>query len=829
MASGENLGGKFTIDISDLRKSLTQANKLIKESESKFKASAAGMDDWKTSTEGLTAKLDSLNEIEELQAEKVDATTRAYDDLIANGMNPASNQAVQMRTDINNYTAALETTRRQIDDTESALEQLSDSETEAGNNADTAGDKVKSAGDAAKEAGDGFTVGKGLIVEFISGGLEKLAGACKNAVSKLLELPAATQEITESFGKLETSFTTNGFSVEQMQTAYTDFYGVLGDNDKTTEALGNLAQLATSQQDLTDWTTIATGVYATFGDGLPIESLTEAANETAKVGTVTGALADALNWVGISEDDFNERLAACNSEQERAQLITDTLNGQYSEAAATYRELNGDVIAANESQAEYNQTQAELGDTLRPITTEIQDGVNDVTAAFTDMINDVDFEQVKESISGAFDWFINTAMPKIKDGATWAMDNLPTILTLVAGGLAAVAAQNVAVAASTLAAKAAEEGLTVSQYLLNAAMNANPIGLIILAITALVAAFVYLWNNCEEFRNFFIGMWETIKPVVETAWNFIKAVFAQAWEQIKIVWDAVQPYFSAIWEAIKTIFSVVSETLGEYFALAWEAIKAVWDIVGGYFQVVWETIKTIFSVVKDVLSGDFSSAWEKIKGIVSLWAEYFREVWAKIKAIFSVVGDWFKQKFSTAWEKIKGVFSTVGEFFGGIWDTIKEKFTNIGQKVGEAIGGAFKTAINFVLSTAENVLNAPINAINNLLDLINDVPGINIGTLPTFSLPRLARGGIINGATPLIAGEAGREAIIPLENNLGWLREVAAMLAEEMKTANGGTINREVIINQTNNYTAAHSRYELFKTKQETEAAVKLALLGVNK
>ena len=789
MASGENLGGKFTIDISDLRKSLTTANKLIKESESKFKASAAGMDDWKTSTEGLTAKLDSLNEIEDLQAEKVDATTRAYDELIANGMNPASNQAVQMRTDINNYTAALETTKRQIEDVETALEQLTDSEGEAGDAAKEAGDAAKEAGDAAKEAGDGFTVGKGLIVEFISGGLEKLAGACKNAVSSLLELPAATQEITQSLGKLETSFTENGFTVEQMHDAYNDFYGVLGDNDKTTEALGNLAQLATSQQDLTDWTNIATGVYATFGDGLPIESLTEAANETAKVGEVTGALADALNWVGLSEDDFNEQLAACNSEQERAALITSTLNGQYSDAADKYRELNGDVIAANESQAEYNQTQAELGDTIRPITTEITKGTNEVLNAFLELIGDVDFEQIKEGISGAFDWFINNALPKIIDGATWIKDNIPSILTIIAGSLAAVAAQNIAVTATTLAAKAAEEGLTVSQYLLNAVMSANPIGLIIFAITMLVAAIVSLWNNCDAFREFILSVWEVLK------------IGAQA----------------------------VGEAIVGFFVSAWEVIKACWDAVKPYFQLVWNTIKTIFAVVKDVLSGNFGDAWEKIKGIVSQWKAYFQNVWNGIKAIFSVVGTWFKQKFADAWAKIKAVFAPVGEFFSGIWDTIKEKFTSIGTKVGEAIGGAFKTAANAVIATVEGAINAIPNAINRAIGLINELPNVNISPIPTVSLPRLARGGIIDGATPLIAGEAGREAIIPLENNLNWLREVAAMLAEEMQTANTRSSNNEVIINQTNNYTAAHSRFELFKTKQETEAAVKLALLGVNK
>ena len=87
---------------------------------------------------------------------------------------------------------------------------------------------------------------------------------------------------------------------------------------------------------MSEWTTICEGVYATFGASLPIEGLTEAANETAKVGTVTGTLADALNWAGISEDAFNEKLAACNTEAEREALIRQTLNSAYAEAAAGY-------------------------------------------------------------------------------------------------------------------------------------------------------------------------------------------------------------------------------------------------------------------------------------------------------------------------------------------------------------------------------------------------------------------------------------------------------------------------------------------------------------
>ncbi|MBQ8763144.1 MAG: hypothetical protein IJZ07_03485 [Clostridia bacterium] len=101
-----------------------------------------------------------------------------------------------------------------------------------------------------------------------------------------------------------------------------------------------MAQLTTNEQELSQWTNICQGVYATFGASLPIEGLTEAANETAKVGQVTGGLADALNWAGISEDAFNEKLAACNTEAEREELIRETLNGIYSEAAANYEKNN---------------------------------------------------------------------------------------------------------------------------------------------------------------------------------------------------------------------------------------------------------------------------------------------------------------------------------------------------------------------------------------------------------------------------------------------------------------------------------------------------------
>lgn len=185
-------------------------------------------------------------------------------------------------------------------------------------------------------------------------------------------LAEETREARENMGKLETSFTTAGHSAEDAKNTYTELYGVLGDDGQATEAAAHLAKLTTNEKELSDWTNICTGVYATFGDSLPIEGLTEAANETAKTGSITGNLADALNWAGVSEDDFQASLDACTSEQERQALITSTLNGLYSEAADKYREVNGDIIDAQKATANLNSAMAALGAIAEPIITKLK-------------------------------------------------------------------------------------------------------------------------------------------------------------------------------------------------------------------------------------------------------------------------------------------------------------------------------------------------------------------------------------------------------------------------------------------------------------------------
>lgn len=335
---------------------------------------------------------------------------------------------------------------------------------------------------------------------------------------------------------------------------------------------------------------------------------------------------------------------------------------------------------------------------------------------------------------------------------------------------------------------------------------------------------------------YFEAIWNGIKRVFEAVAPVLKAYFEAAWEWIKLVWDVAVKYFSMIWENIKVVFSAVKKTFVAWFSAAWEGIKFIWDTVTGYFKMVWENIKLIFKAVKAVLSGDFFGAWEAIKGIWDNVKTYFSGVWDGIKGVFSKVGSFFTTAFSEAWNAVKGIFGNVGAFFSGIWDTIKERFTSIGTKIGDAVGGAFKLAINAVLSTVENSINFVPSAINKALDLLNNLPGVNIPMMPTISLPRLAKGGITNGATVAQIGEAGTEAIIPLERNTGGLKRIAALLWEEMQKvpkpkpgapsgavapAPQQTVNNYNSYNfsQTNNSPKALSRLEIYRQSRNLLAA----------
>ena len=266
---------------------------------------------------------------------------------------------------------------------------------------------------------------------FAAKGIGLISGAATLASGALLALEANTEEYRAAQGKLNTAFEAAGFSADTAQEAYTGFYAILGDTDTATEASQLLAKLAQSEEDVSKWTEIAAGVYGTFGDALPVEGLIESANETAKVGVVTGSLADALNWAGVSEDEFNAKLAAAGSEAERNQLIMQTLRFEYEEAAHAFHRNNEALIEARQAQADLEKSLASLGGTVTKIKTNLMGEFLPSIVLLVDAFNALltGSEGASEQLSQSIDSFISKAVEKLPEFLDFGVQILTSIVT----------------------------------------------------------------------------------------------------------------------------------------------------------------------------------------------------------------------------------------------------------------------------------------------------------------------------------------------------------------------------------------------------------------
>lgn len=537
-----------------------------------------------------------------------------------------------------------------------------------------------------------------------------------------------SREYRNEMGKLDAAFLTSGHSSEAAKQTYSELNAVLGDSGQAVEAAQHLAKLTDNEKELQTWTDICTGVYATFGESLPVEGLTEAANHTAKVGEVQGSLADALEWSGISIEDFNDKLAKCSNEQERQKLITDTLNGTYSKASDQYKETNKDVIDAQKAQEKLTDAFAELGRIGEPILTAIKDKAAEMASAAIPHIKD----------------FIQA----IKDTITWVKENQDTIhkwVGVILGAAVAIGTFLLILNWGTIMTAAASALTKVRMAILamNTALLANPIGLIVALIAGLVAAFIYLWNNVEGFRTFWIDAWAKIKEIAADAGAAIAKFFKEAWESIKKAWDSTVTFFKNIWKDIKQAYADVSKWFSNLFQSAYKGIL---------------------------------NAWSGTK-------KFFSDSWQSVKNTYSNVTTWFRDKFQSAWTAVKNVFAGWGSFFSGLWTQIKNKFSSIGSALGTAMGNAVKNALNWVLATVERAINKGIGLINSAINLANKLPGVDVGKVAKVSLPRLEKGGVLErGQVGLLEG-TGAEAVVPLERNRAWLSKVAQDLNELQRTA----------------------------------------------
>lgn len=551
-----------------------------------------------------------------------------------------------------------------------------------------------------------------------------LAGISVAALAASIgELVSVTNEFQEDMGKLSVAAQQNNVATDAANGAYRDMVGILGETDQSVEAVNHLFALCgENTQALSDWTNIASGVYATFGDSLPLEGLTEAANETAKVGQVTGPLADAINWaseaavqqgVALSgnqaaidaynsaladgatqEDAFNAALAACNTEQERAQLITDTLNGVYAEAGAQYQQTNADVIAYRQSQSDLTAAMSSLGQAFMPIVT----GLTNVAT------------MLLSGVQPAVQWFVT---------------NLPIIAPILAGIVTTIGLLAVVLNASTIATTAqtvATNAAAAAQGLLNMVMNANPIALIVTLIAGLVVAIIGLWNNSEAFRNFVTGAFQQIQQVAQVVidaivnfftvtvpnaigvvigffqnlWNSIVSVFNGALSTVSGFVSSVVSFFTvSVPNAVSNMLSAAGRIPGQIASFLGNALSSAASFVGSFAS---SAIQAASQFVSNIVSGLSGLAGR----VMSVGSDIVHGIWSGI----SGAAGWLMNKISGF---ANNIVSGIKGFFG-IASPSKVMRDEVGKYIAEGVAVGWEK--NDPMASIERDLNVGVSRLS---------------------------------------------------------------------------------------------------------------------
>lgn len=435
-------------------------------------------------------------------------------------------------------------------DNEKATKGIEDTKTKAEKAKESFQNLSKSCMDLSKKMTLGFTAGVAAITGIVE----------------------STKEYRNTMNGLETSFKTAGLEANDATNTYKSLYSVLGDTGKAKEAAQFIGLMAKNEKDLATWTDICTGVYATFGDALPIEGLTEAANETVKVGQVTGVLADALNWVGISEDEFNEKLSACSDEQEREQLIRETLNDTYKEASDIYKETNESIIQNNESQANLTENLSNIAEIFEPLVAKGKELLNSVLIGLQPVLT----------------FFVNNI-------------NIlgPLLISLWA-----------TITGFGLIGKIETFKTTLSSAF--TLISSNPIVLVIGAIVAALTLLITNWDTVKEgfvsgleyigekievFKTKVVEIVTKIKDFFVNAFNGIKNTFKNTIDSIVSSCKNVINIFKNIIDFIKNVFT------GNWKG-AWENIKNIFkNIVDGFGNIFKVPINFIIDLINGFISG----------------------------------------------------------------------------------------------------------------------------------------------------------------------------------------------------------------------------------
>ena len=718
MARGNETTTKFKVDISELKKAMQDARKQVAYANSEFKEASSSMEDWSKSSDGISAKLKQLNANLRSQ-ETVLAEYEKTLEEVKREYGENSAEALEWATKLNNQKAVVNNTRREIAGYEETLEEVSEAERIASRTGQDVADVLADVGNEAEDAGDGFTVLKGAVATFAGNVLTGLVSGLKDAATNLLGLAESTREYRDQMSKLNSAGTEAGYGVDYVKDKYKDLYGVLADETATTTTISNFMAMGAEEETLNSLLDSSIGIWAKYGDSIPLDGLAEAINETSKVGVVTGGLADALNWAGINEDDFNAKLEACTSEQERQKLIADTLSSTYGDLSKSYQSNNANLIEANKANADYTNTMAEMGARIEPVTTSLKTGFTGLLQELLKLVQDVDMEAFTAKIEEGFAVLKDDVLPAIKEGFGWILDNKDSLIAGLAGiasGLVAfkVASVIMSVVSAFKAWTVATEGMTIAQRLLNLVMNANPIGILVTLIATIVGALITFIATNEDARAKISAVWDSVKEKIA---GFVESVRVFFTETVPNIFKSLIEWIKTNWQAILLflinpfagLFKYFYDNNSKFREFVDNAINAIKTLPSKAWEWLSSTLQKFTSCASDLANKGKLAGQNLVNALVGK----VKEIPNKIKSIGSDVvrGLWNGINDMASWigGKIQGfgegVLSGIKNFFG-IASPSKVMADEVGKWLPEGIAvGITKNAKSTLTAMKDLAMN----------------------------------------------------------------------------------------------------------------------------
>lgn len=553
-------------------------------------------------TDQAADAVDRLNDVMGDQRAELKRMQKQYAAYVLSG-EKSSDAAKDLRKKIKNLSSELSGNEKRMRDAEEAAQRL------AGG--------LDDVDDAARDVDGGFTVMKGAMANLVSSGIQAVISGCIDAAQAIYGLADSTREFRQDQATLETAFDRAGFTAEQATDTWTDLYALFGEDDRAVEAANNISRIADSQEELDQWTRITAGVWGTYQDALPVENLAEAAAETANTGTVTGGLADALNWsteaaamfadymggdVVTAEDAFNAALAECSDEGERAALITETLTALYGESADAYYDSAGSLIEANKAQAEYDKNLADIGERIEPVTTAVKSGFAGMLDAALDLFAGADVEGFADGISDAFGRVTDVIMPIVQRV-------LPPLASLFGTVFEVVEPLG------ELIADIAGAVLPVLVEAINQIFSA--ISPIIPIVTNLISSILPVITSLVE----------ALTPVITTLFSALTPVFNLLGQLVSAIMPGLIAVINALAPVVQFIANIISTVLGA-------ALNAITPII----QTVINLFSGLIDFLSNVFAGNWAAVWEGVKNIFStVFGALLGIVKAPINAIISII------------------------------------------------------------------------------------------------------------------------------------------------------------------------------------------------